>query len=123
MSRSDTYEFNKKYKLKNLEGKLMSIKSGLEELNITGENAVKIEKLLRKYGYISGRLYKTKIKHLEKLIELLDELNEGAENPMVMINCKEDKRIRDLFKKGDFEFLNNRDKLIKEFNPASYSRY
>jgi len=101
----------------------MSIKSGLEELNITGENAVKIEKLLRKYGYATGRLYKTKIKHLEKLIELLDELNEGAENPMVMINCKEDKRIRDQFEKGNFEFLNNRDRLIKEFNPASYNRY
>lgn len=100
----------------------MSIKSGLEGLNITGEKAVKIEKLLRKYGYASGKSYKTKIRHLEMLIELLDELNKGAENPMVMINCKKDKLIRDQFEKGDFEFLNNRDKLIKELNPASYSR-
>lgn len=100
----------------------MSIKSGLEGLNITGDDAIKVEKLLRKYGYVSGRLYKTKVTHLEKLITLLDELNHGAENPMVMIDCKYDKWIRAQFEKGNFEFLNNRDRLIREFNPASYSR-
>lgn len=101
----------------------MGIKSGLEGVNITGDEAIKAEKLLRKYGYVSGRLYKTKKTHLEKLITLLDELNHGAENPIVMNDCKYDKWIREQFEKGDLDFLNNRGRLINEFNPASYSRY
>lgn len=101
----------------------MSIKSALKELNIVADDAIKIEKLLREYGYSTGRLYKTKIRDLGKLIELLNQLNEGVENPIVMVNCEEDRWIRDKFEKGDFEFLNYRGRIVKEFNPASYSRH
>ncbi|NFE96155.1 hypothetical protein [Clostridium botulinum] len=101
----------------------MSIKSGLEVIGIKGDFEIKNEKLLRKYGYGIGKTYRTKLIHLEKLISLLDELNQGVKDPIVMNNCKYDKWIRKQYEKKDFEFLKEVKVLVKEFNPSSYSKF